>query len=122
MAKHKPKKIKSKDLSDLGGLVFSTDPGFAPEEEELEEDEVAPGDMLLYVSRDRKGRGGKVATLVEGFEGTEEALNDLCKFLKQKCGVGGSAKDWEIIIQGDKKDKVAQLLRDEGYKVKLKGG
>lgn len=122
MAKNKPKKIKSKNLSDLGGLVFSTDPGFTPEEDELEEEEVHRSEMLLYVSRDRKGRGGKVATLVEGFEGTEEALNDLCKFLKQKCGVGGSAKDWEIIIQGDKKDKVAQLLRDEGYKVKLKGG
>ncbi len=122
MAKSKPKKVKSNSLSDLGGLVFSTDPDFQPEIDEVEEDEIAPGDMLLYVSRDKKGRGGKVATLVEGFEGTEEALNDLCKLLKQKCGVGGAAKDWEIIIQGDKRDKVAQLLKDEGYKVKLKGG
>ncbi|MGB0431498.1 MAG: translation initiation factor [Bacteroidia bacterium] len=122
MAKNKSKKVKSKDLSDLGGLVFSTDPGFQPESNDFEDEEVEPGDMLLYVSRDKKGRGGKIATLVEGFEGSENALNDLCKFLKQKCGVGGSAKDWEIIIQGDKKDKVAQLLKDKGYKVKLKGG
>jgi len=124
MAKNKPKKVKLNDLSSLGGMVYSTNPDYDFEEEEGSDQEssTAPGDMVLYVSRDKKGRGGKVATLVEGFNGPESDLVELGKFLKQRCGVGGSAKNGEIIVQGDKRDKVAQLLRDEGYKVKLKGG
>lgn len=124
MAKKQPKKIKSRDLSDLGGLVYSTNPDFEPDLSPDSDDEQStnPSQMTLYVSRDKKGRGGKVATLVEGFEGSDEALTDLCKMLKQKCGVGGAAKDGEIIIQGDKREKVAELLRADGYKVKLKGG
>lgn len=122
MAKNKSNKIKSKDLSALGGLVYSTDPNFHAVEDKNVTEVLAANQMLLYVSRDKKGRGGKVATLIEGFEGYDATLNELCKMLKQKCGVGGTTKDGEIIIQGDKRDKVAQILKEEGYRIKLKGG
>lgn len=104
-------------------VVYSTNPDFnyAFEEEESQET-LAPKDQLLYVSIDRKNRGGKEATLVEGFVGSADDLSDLAKTLKSKCGVGGSAKDGQIIIQGNFKQKVADLLVGMGYKVKLKGG
>jgi translation initiation factor 1 len=104
-------------------VVYSTNPNFnyATEEEEIQ-DTLAPKDQLLYVSIDRKNRGGKEATLIEGFVGATEDLNELGKTLKSKCGVGGSAKDGQIIIQGNFKQKVADLLTQSGYKVKLKGG
>lgn len=122
MAKRKPQKKKLSDLSSLGGIMYSTNPDFEFEQGENAQGPVDIKDMTLYVSRDKKGRGGKVATLVEGFEGSDDDLIDLGKYLKQKCGVGGSAKDGEIIVQGDKRDKVADLLREKGYRVKLKGG
>jgi translation initiation factor 1 len=77
---------------------------------------------LLYVSIDRKQRGGKSVTLVEGFIGSDDDLKDLGKMLKSKCGVGGSAKDGEIVVQGENRDKVMELLNKEGYKTKRKGG
>lgn len=122
MAKRKPQKKKLSDLSSLGGIMYSTNPDFEFEQGDSAQESVDIKDMTLYVSRDKKGRGGKVATLVEGFEGSDDDLIDLGKYLKQKCGVGGSAKDGEIIVQGDKRDKVADLLREKGYRVKLKGG
>ena len=104
-------------------VVYSTNPNFSYDyEEENELDTLEPGDQLLYVSIDRKQRGGKEVTLVEGFVGAQEDLNDLAKFLKSKCGVGGNAKDGIILVQGTFKDKVADLLVDKGYKVKKKGG
>jgi translation initiation factor 1 len=104
-------------------VVYSTNPNFNfDHEEELEEETLDPGNQLLYVSIDRKQRGGKEVTLVEGFVGTDDDLKDLGKLLKSKCGVGGTAKDGEIIIQGKFKDKVAELLEAEGYRVKKKGG
>jgi len=104
-------------------VVYSTNPdfNFDHEEDEIEET-LDPNEQLLYVSIDRKQRGGKEVTLVEGFVGLEEDLKDLGKFLKSKCGVGGTAKDGIIIVQGKFKDKVAELLEGKGYKVKKKGG
>ncbi|MFT7157242.1 MAG: translation initiation factor 1 [Parvicella sp.] len=102
---------------------YSTNPDFTYDDEDNEEQEtLAPGNQLLYVSLDRKQRGGKSVTLVEGFVGSDDDLKDLGKMLKSKCGVGGSAKDGEIVVQGENRDKVMELLNKEGYKTKRKGG
>lgn len=98
------------------GVVFSTDPGFKYEtaaEEEAETPE--PSEQELIVRIDRKGRAGKQVTLVGGFVGREEDLKELGKMLKVKCGVGGSAKDGEIVIQGDFRERVTALLKEAGY-------
>ena len=101
------------------GVVFSTNPDFTYEEEAEEVVEtLEPSKQKLIVSIDRKGRAGKQVTLVTGFIGDDESLNDLCRTLKVKCGVGGSAKDSEIVIQGDFRDRVVKLLQDMGYKAK----
>ena len=101
------------------GVVFSTDPDFNYEEEvEDEPQTLEPFKQNLIVSIDRKGRAGKQVTLVTGFVGTAEDLADLGRVLKVKCGVGGSAKDGEITIQGDFRDRVVTLLKDMGYKAK----
>ena len=104
-------------------VVYSTNPDFSFDQEEDQiEETLDPKEQLLYVSIDRKQRGGKEVTLVEGFIGSDDDLKDLGKYLKSKCGVGGTAKDGEIIIQGKFKDKVAELLEEKGYRVKKKGG
>jgi translation initiation factor 1 len=104
-------------------VVYSTNPDFDFEfEDEAQEETLDAEDQTLYVSIDRKKRAGKEVTLVEGFVGAEEDLKDLGKTLKSKCGVGGTAKDGEILIQGGFKDKVADLLSSMGYNVKKKGG
>jgi len=104
-------------------VVYSTNPNFQFEDDFQEEEETLPPiDQLLYVSIDRKQRKGKDVTLVEGFVGLEDDLKDLGKMLKSKCGVGGTVKDGEILIQGNFKDKVASILELEGYRVKKKGG
>lgn len=104
-------------------VVYSTNPNFNYEFEEEESVETLPNNQQkLYVSIDRKQRGGKEVTLVEGFVGTDDDLKDLGKLLKSKCGVGGTAKDNEILIQGNFKDKVFDMLTKEGYQVKKKGG
>ena len=101
------------------GVVFSTNPDFAYEEETVQEEQtLEPSRQNLLVSIDRKGRGGKQVTLVTGFVGTSEDLAELGRTLKVKCGVGGSAKDGEITIQGDFRDRVTALLKDMGYKAK----
>lgn len=104
-------------------IVYSTNPDFGYDDDEAENEETLDAkDQNLYVSIDRKQRGGKEVTLVEGFIGDEDDLKDLAKFLKSKCGVGGGVKDGDILIQGKHKDKVYDLLVAEGYKVKKKGG
>ena len=104
-------------------MVYSTNPDFGYDSDDSEDQETLDAkDQNLYVSIDRKQRGGKEVTLVEGFIGDPEDLKDLGKLLKGKCGVGGSAKDGEIMIQGKHKDKVLDLLIAEGYRVKKKGG
>lgn len=109
-----------------GGLVFSTDPDFKLHffEDDVEAPaEVAPDKQPLRVWIDRKQRGGKEVTLIQGFSGSEEQLKDLAKMLKTKLGVGGAAKDGEIIIQGDHREKAVQILIQAGYnKTKKAGG
>jgi translation initiation factor 1 len=102
---------------------YSTNPDFQFKEDYSEEMETLSNlEQNLYVSIDRKQRGGKEVTLIEGFVGSDDDLKDLGKTLKSKCGVGGSAKDGEILIQGKFKDKVFDLLVADGYSVKKKGG
>jgi translation initiation factor 1 len=101
------------------GVVFSTNPDFTYEEEaQAEPATIEPQKQNLIVSIDRKGRGGKQVTLVTGFIGTSEDLAELGRALKVKCGVGGSAKDGEITIQGDFRDRVVALLKEMGYRAK----
>ena len=108
--------MKNNDWKERLNVVYSTNPDFSyeTEDEELRET-IAKEKQNLRVSIDKRNRGGKVVTLIAGFTGTEDDLKDLGKLLKTKCGVGGSAKDGEIIVQGDFKVKVAELLKKEGY-------
>lgn len=116
-------KKKQEDWKDRLNVVYSTSNDFEYEHDaEEEEDTLAPNKQNLKVMIDRKKRKGKSVTLVEGFVGSEDDLKNLAKTLKSKCGVGGTAKDGEIIIQGEFKQKVADLLIKDGYKVKLVGG
>jgi len=104
-------------------VVYSTNPDFN-NEDEYEEDDVtlSPNEQDLRVSLDTKQRKGKSVTLITGFSGTDEDLKELGKELKSKCGVGGSSKDGDIIIQGDVREKVLKILLDKGYKAKKSGG
>lgn len=98
------------------GVVYSTNPDFQYQyNEESEAETLEPTRQKLRVGIERKGRGGKTATVVKGFVGTEADLADLARTLKNRLGVGGSAKEGEIIIQGELKDKVTALLRTLGY-------
>ncbi len=110
---------RNNDWKDRLGVVYSTSDDFAYEyEQEQQEETLPPAQQRLQVTLDKKKRGGKQVTLISGFVGSEEDLKVLAKWLKSKCGVGGSAKQGEIIIQGDFRERVRQLLTDEGYGVK----
>lgn len=114
MAKNKKERVN---------IVYSTNPDFGYQYDEEEEVEtLANSQQKLYVSIDRKSRGGKEVTLIEGFVGAEDDLKDLGKLLKTKCGVGGSVKDGEILVQGNFRDKIIAILEAEGYQTKRKGG
>ncbi len=111
------------DWKERLGMVFSTNPDFEyTTTQEEEATTLAPAEQDLRVWLDRKHRGGKTVTLVKGFVGTEADLAELGRMLKSKCGVGGSAKDGEIIIQGDHRDRVVDLLTKAGYRCKRAGG
>ncbi len=102
-------------------IVFSTNRDFKQEEENNEQETLPPAQQTLYVSLERL-KGGKVATLVEKFVGSEADLEDLGKQLKNKCGSGGTVKDGVILVQGEQRDKIIGLLTTMGYKTKKKGG
>ena len=102
-------------------VVFSTNPGYKQEEEQNEEEKVAANQQTLYVALERL-KGGKVATMVSNFIGSEHDLETLGKQLKNKCGSGGTVKDGVILIQGEQREKVIILLNSIGYKTKRKGG
>src|SRR5665647_2760890 len=103
-------------LNSLGGLVYSTDPNFKPEQESTDESEtLLPALQKLKVRLDTKHRAGKAVTLIDGFIGTSSDKEALGKKLKTFCGTGGSVKEGEIIVQGDNRDKVLQWLQKNGY-------
>lgn len=108
--------MSKKTKPDSKGFVYSTDPNFSFEEEQTAIETLQPSQQKLRVRLDTKHRGGKAVTLVEGFIGTGEDLEDLGKKLKSFCGTGGSAKEREIIVQGDQREKVLQWLVKNGYK------
>lgn len=103
-------------------VVYSTNPDYNYDFDNQEVESLIPNKQELKVMIDRKQRKGKSVTLVTGFIGNDNDLKDLAKALKSKCGVGGSAKDGEILIQGEFKDKVFELLNDLGYKNTKKVG
>ena len=109
--------MNKKNKPDTRGFVYSTDPNFSFQPEEHEEQKtLLPAQQKLKVRLDTKQRAGKAVSLIEGFIGTDDNLQDLGKKLKNFCGTGGSVKDGEIIIQGDQRDKILQWLLKNGYK------
>jgi translation initiation factor 1 len=112
--------MSKKNKPDTRGFVYSTDPDFSFEEEQSVKETVPLAQQKLKVRLDTKHRAGKAVTLVDGFIGKEEDLQELGKKLKSFCGTGGSAKDGEIIVQGDQREKVLQWLIKNGYKLAKK--
>lgn len=111
----KPNETRPKAKNRIG-VVYSTNPDYEYTDDCVEETDTLPkNQQKLRLNMERAGRGGKTVTLVKGFVGTEKDLNALCKLLKQQCGVGGSAKDGEIIIQGDHRQRLLEILKKEGY-------
>ena len=103
-------------------VVYSTNPDFEYKDEIDDQIMIPFNQQKLYVSIDKKNRGGKAVTLIEEFKGSDEDAKDLAKEIKQHCGVGGGYKNQEIYIQGNHKEKVAKFLEKLGATVKLKGG
>lgn len=111
------------DWKDRLGMVYSTNPDFQYQTDaDGDAETLSPDKQNLRVQLDKKQRNGKKATLITGFVGTDDDLKTLAKILKTRCGVGGSAKDGEILIQGDFCNKVIEILKNENYKVKRSGG
>ncbi len=111
-----PKKSKK-----IKNIVYSTNPNYEYEYEENTINTLKPQEQNLKICID-KHRSGKIAVIIKDFKGSNNSLKSLAKFLKTKCGVGGSAKKGEIIIQGDVRDKIMDILKKEGYNFKRVGG
>jgi translation initiation factor 1 len=108
--------MKKNDWKGRLGVMYSTNPDFAYQiEGETEEETIPEEKQLLRIALDKRNRSGKVVTLITGFQGTNDDLTALGKMLKVKCGVGGTVKDGEIIIQGDFRQKIVDILMKEGY-------
>jgi len=115
--------MSNNDWKQRLNIVFSTDPDFqyrTAEQEQVPAKPVSQQDLRVWIDRHRSG--GKQATIVKGFVGSRDSLEELARLLKSHCGVGGSAKEGEIIIQGDHRDKVLAILLKEGYRAKKAGG
>lgn len=109
-------------LDAIGGLIYSTDPDFKPEQED-DPAETLPADKQVLRIWLERGKGGKEATVIKGFTGSIDRLEELARLLKNKCAAGGNAKNGIIIIQGNHRDKVLKLLMEQGFKdVKKAGG
>lgn len=107
---------KKNDWKERLNIVYSTNPDFQYSTDEMEENETLPKQQQkLRVSIEKNHRGGKTVTIVRNFIGTSDDMKELGKLLKTKCGVGGSTKEGEILIQGDFKEKVVEILKKEGY-------
>jgi len=112
-----------KDFKNREGIVYSTNPGYKYSSSNEEKTESIPAQQQdLRVFLDRKQRAGKTVTIIRGYKGKAEDLEDLGKTLKSKCGTGGTAKDGEILVQGDFRDKIVLMLQSMGFKVKKAGG
>lgn len=111
---------KNKNSRSAVGVVYSTNPDYQYQYDDgpAQPDTLPPAQQKLRVRMERSGRGGKTVTIVAGFVGTAEDLNALGRTLKTKCGVGGSVKDSEIIVQGDFRDRLVTLLKEMGYPAK----
>jgi translation initiation factor 1 len=110
--------LMKKNKESQSPFIYSTDPNFKVEDDAEEQATLLPGQQLLRISLETKHRAGKTVTVVLGFIGTEENLTQLGKDLKNHCGTGGAAKEGEIILQGDHREKVKQWLQKKGYKTK----
>jgi translation initiation factor 1 len=114
--------MKDNNWKERLNVVYSTNPNYQFQTNSSNEQETLPnGKQNLIVAIERKNRGGKTVTLVKGFIGCEDDLAELGKKLKTKCGVGGTVKESEIIIQGEFKTRIADLLKEWGYRVKISG-
>ncbi|MFI3285819.1 MAG: translation initiation factor [Rikenellaceae bacterium] len=114
--------MASNDWKDRLGMVYSTASDYQYKTTDTTVETLEPSKQDLRVWLDKKHRAGKVATIIKGFIGDDNDLRELAKVLKNRCGVGGSAKDGEIIIQGDHRDRVIEILTKSGYKSKKAGG
>ena len=109
--------MSKKKINSFGGLVYSTDPDFKlPDESSGEQETIEPAQQKLRIRLDTKHRAGKAVTLIEGFTGTVNDIEDLGKKLKSFCGTGGSVKEGDIIVQGDNREKILQWLLKNGFK------
>lgn len=112
---------KNKNKKERVNVVYSTNPNFEFSYDDDEQETLPVNEQRLEAHLEKKGRGGKTAVIIKGFVGLEDDLKDLAKQLKNQIGTGGSAKDGEIIIQGDVRDKIMKILTDLGYRVKRVG-